>query len=265
MMDNPVLGDTKLEADYADYRDPDLSDIPFPFKIAQKLGGMPILDITLRNARMYNPYVVIPVPDNVEAAYGAADPQANVQIQSAGTGVWLVTGASHNSLAVEFKDYVTVIESPLGDNRAVPMFAAVRKQFPNKRIRYLINTHHHFDHSGGLRDAVAEGTTILTFQSNKAYYEKVLANPHTISPDRLQMTAPTSVRRSGDGQARAERRYADARAVQDSGKQSRRHDADCLSPQGQDPDRGRYVESSRAAERAGADGGRSGRTAQSVE
>jgi glyoxylase-like metal-dependent hydrolase (beta-lactamase superfamily II) len=191
MMDNPVLGDTKLEVDYADYRDPDLSDIPFPFKIAQKLGGMPILDITLRNARMYNPYVVIPVPDNVEAAYGAADPQANVQIQSAGTGVWLVTGASHNSLAVEFKDYVAVIESPLGDNRAVPMFAAVRKQFPNKRIRYLINTHHHFDHSGGLRDAVAEGTTILTFQSNKAYYEKVLANPHTISPDRLQMTAPT--------------------------------------------------------------------------
>jgi len=192
-VDNPVLGDTKLEVDYDSYKDPDLSDIPFPMHHVQKLGGMPILDITLRNARMYNPYVVMPVPENVERAFAATspNPQANVDIQKAGTGVFLVTGASHNSIAVEFKDYVAVIESPLGDNRAVPMFEAVRKQFPNKRIRYLINSHNHFDHAGGLRDAVAEGTTIVTAQANKPYYERVLINKHTVNPDRLQQTAPT--------------------------------------------------------------------------
>jgi len=158
----------------------------------QKLGGLPILDITLKSARMYNPYVVVPTPDNVEQAYvaNAPDPQAKVDVQKAGTGVYFVTGASHNSLAVEFKDYVAVIESPVGDNRAVPMFEAVKKQFPNKRIRYVINTHHHFDHAGGLRDAVAEGTTILTYRDNKPYYEKVLANRHTNNPDRMQKSAP---------------------------------------------------------------------------
>lgn len=192
MVDNPMLGDTKLEVDYDNYKDPDLSDIPFPFHIVQKLGGFPILDVNLRNARMYNPYVVVPVPDNVERAYAAnaPDPQATVNIQKAGTGVYFVTGASHNSLAVEFKDYVAVIESPLGDNRAVPMFEAVRRQFPNKKIRYVINTHQHFDHAGGLRDAVAEGTTIVTYQANKPYYEKVLVTKHTVNPDRLQKTAP---------------------------------------------------------------------------
>ncbi len=192
MVDNPVLGDTKLEVDYENYKDPDLSDIPFPFHIVQKLGGFPLLDVTLKNARMYNPYVVVPVPDNVERAYAAnaPDPQATVDVQKAGTGVYFVTGASHNSLAVEFKDYVAVVESPLGDNRAVPMFEAVRMQFPNKKIRYVINTHHHFDHSGGLRDAVAEGTTIVTDQANKPYYETVLVNKHTVNPDRLQKTAP---------------------------------------------------------------------------
>ena len=234
--------------------------------IVQKLGGMPILDITLRNARMYNPYVVMPVPDNVERAYAAAapDPQANVDIQKAGTGVFFVTGASHNSIAVEFKDYVAVIESPLGDNRAVPMFEAVRKQFPNKRIRYLINSHNHFDHAGGLRDAVAEGTTIVTAQANKPYYEKVLINQHTVNPDRLQKTAPTkkpSVEAVTDKRV-LHRRHADAGALQDPGEQSRRHDADCLLPEGQDPGRGRHVESARAAERAGADGGRRGRAAR---
>src|SRR6185436_18149809 len=97
MVDNPVLGDTKLEADYENYKDPDLSDIPFPFHIVQKLGGFPILDITLTNARMYNPYVVVPTPDNVEQAYvaNAPDPQAKVDVQRAGTGVYFVTGASH--------------------------------------------------------------------------------------------------------------------------------------------------------------------------
>ena len=81
---------------------------------------MPILDITLKNARMYNPYVVVPTPDNVEQAYkaNAPDPQSKVDIQKAGTGVYFVTGASHNSLAVEFKNYIAVIESPVGDNRA---------------------------------------------------------------------------------------------------------------------------------------------------
>jgi glyoxylase-like metal-dependent hydrolase (beta-lactamase superfamily II) len=192
MIDNPVLGDTKLEADYADYKDPDLSDIPFPFHIVQKLGGFPVLDLTVKTARMYNPYVVVPTPANVEQAYAAnaADPQSQVDIQRAGTGVYFVTGASHNSVAVEFTNYVAIIESPLGDNRAVPMFDAVRKQFPNKKIRYVINTHHHFDHAGGLRDAVVEGTTILTHRDNKPYYEQVLAGTHTLIPDHLQKTAP---------------------------------------------------------------------------
>jgi glyoxylase-like metal-dependent hydrolase (beta-lactamase superfamily II) len=191
MVDNPVLGDTKLEADYDNYKDPDLSDIPFPFHIVQKLGGFPILDLAVTSARMYNPYVVVPIPDNVEQAYSASsdDPQSKVDIQKAGTGVYFVTGASHNSVAVEFRNYVAVIESPIGDNRAVPIFEAIKRQFPNKRIRYVINTHHHFDHAGGLRDVVAEATTILTSRNNKPYYERILANRHTINPDRLEKLA----------------------------------------------------------------------------
>jgi len=191
MVDNPVLGDTKLEADYDTYKDPDLSDIPFPFHIVQKLGGFPILDVIVINAHMYNPYVVVPIPDNVEQAYSAptADLQSKIDIQNAGTGVYFITGASHNSVAVAFKNYVAVVESPVGDNRAVPVFDAIRKQFPNKKIRYVINTHHHFDHAGGLRDAIAEGATILTYRDNKPYYDRVLSNRHTVNPDRLEKIA----------------------------------------------------------------------------
>lgn len=92
---------------------------------------------------------------------------------------------------MEFRNYVAVIESPVGDNRGVPMFDAIRHQFPNKKIRYVINTHHHFDHAGGLRTAVAEGTTILTYRDNKPFYDRVLSNRHAVLPDRLEKTAPS--------------------------------------------------------------------------
>ena len=37
------------------------------------------------------------------------------------------------------------------------MIAEVKKLVPEKPIKYLFNTHHHFDHSGGLRTYVADG------------------------------------------------------------------------------------------------------------
>jgi glyoxylase-like metal-dependent hydrolase (beta-lactamase superfamily II) len=61
---------------------------------------------------------------------------------------------------------------------------------PNKPIRYVINTHFHFDHTGGLRAAVAEGITIVTHQGNRGLFEKVMANPHKLIPDKLEMTTP---------------------------------------------------------------------------
>jgi len=60
--------------------------------------------------------------------------------------------------------------------------------FPNKPVTLVVNTHCHIDHSSGLRAAVSEGATILTYQGNKAYLEKTLSLPHTLNPDKAQQT-----------------------------------------------------------------------------
>jgi glyoxylase-like metal-dependent hydrolase (beta-lactamase superfamily II) len=53
----------------------------------------------------------------------------------------------------------------------------VRPVFPNKPIRYVVNTHNHFDHLGGIRTYVAEGATVVTEDGNKDFYQKVVLAP----------------------------------------------------------------------------------------
>ena len=99
--------------------------------------------------------------------------------------MYLITGG-YTVIAVGFKDHVTLIESGQNEPRALAVIAEAKRLFPNKPIRYVVNTHSHIDHSGGLRAFVAEGSTIITHQVNKAYLEKVLSQPHTLNPDAAQ-------------------------------------------------------------------------------
>jgi glyoxylase-like metal-dependent hydrolase (beta-lactamase superfamily II) len=86
-----------------------------------------------------------------------------------------------------------VVEAPDSEERSLAVIAAVHKLVPGKSIRYIVNTHTHFDHSGGLRTYVAEGATVVTWEGNVPYYRQVWSNPHTIHPDRLAVSKRTPV------------------------------------------------------------------------
>jgi glyoxylase-like metal-dependent hydrolase (beta-lactamase superfamily II) len=177
-LDNAVLGDMIVEATYSDYRD--FGGFKFPAKIVQKQGGHPVFDLTVTEAKA-NVALDLTVP---ASALQSTPPAVQVTSEKLADGVWHLTGGSHHSVAVEFADHVAVIEAPLNEDRSNAVIAEVKKLLPAKPIRYLINTHHHFDHSGGLRTYVAEGATIVTHQSNKTFYETTFKAPHTLNPDR---------------------------------------------------------------------------------
>ncbi|MBZ5634323.1 MAG: MBL fold metallo-hydrolase [Acidobacteriia bacterium] len=120
---------------------------------------------------------------------GGRGAPAAIESEDLGGGFWLVTGG-YGAVVANFKDYIIVIEGPSGDMRADQIIGEAKRLVPGKPIKYVINTHAHFDHSQGLRDFVAEGATIITNQGNKGYFEKVLANPHTLVPDNLQKKNP---------------------------------------------------------------------------
>jgi glyoxylase-like metal-dependent hydrolase (beta-lactamase superfamily II) len=176
-IDNPFLGDMLFEASYSDYKD--VGGAQFPMHIVQRQGGYPVFDLTLTDVKSN-------VPVTIQAAAPApAPPAPAAQSEKLGDGVYLITGG-YAVIAVDFKDYVAVIESGQTEARALAVIAEVKRLIPNKPLKYLINTHSHIDHSSGLRGFVAEGSTILTHQVNKAYLEKTLSLPHTLNPDKAQ-------------------------------------------------------------------------------
>src|ERR1051326_907354 len=140
-----VLGDMTLEIVYSEYKD--FGGVKFPTKIRHSAGGYPILDIQVTDVQP-NFVVDLPVPPAVRQT---PKPYARVTTQMVADGVWFVSGGSHNSVAIEMKDYAIVVESPLNDDRAMAVLAEGRSLVPNKPIRYVVASHHHFDHSGGLR------------------------------------------------------------------------------------------------------------------
>jgi glyoxylase-like metal-dependent hydrolase (beta-lactamase superfamily II) len=178
-IDHPIVGDMLVETTYSGYKD--FGGVMFPSRILQTQDGYPSLDLTI-SAVTANPAFDAPVPDNVRSAKPAP---VQVASQKLADGVFYLTGGSHHSLAIEMRDHIVVVDTPQTEERALAVLAKAKELIPNKPIRFVVTSHHHWDHLGGIRTAMDEGATIVTHQSNKAFLERVAKTPHTIAPDRL--------------------------------------------------------------------------------
>jgi glyoxylase-like metal-dependent hydrolase (beta-lactamase superfamily II) len=179
MAPDAVMGDTRTVTTYAAYRE--FGGIKFPTRIKQSMGGYPTLDLTIKEVQP-NAAADIALPDAVR------DATERVVTEKVADGVWFIAGGSHNSVAIEMRDHLVLVEAPLNDGRSLPVIESVKQLAPGKPIRFVVNSHQHFDHAGGLRTAVAEGATIVTQAGNRAFLEKVLANPNRIAPDRMSQS-----------------------------------------------------------------------------
>jgi glyoxylase-like metal-dependent hydrolase (beta-lactamase superfamily II) len=93
-----------------------------------------------------------------------------------------VAGQNQNTMAIEFKDYVFVVEAPGSSDGADKVINRIKETIPGKPVRYVAVTHHHGDHIGGLRSFIAEGATIITTEGNRRTLEMMAAAPQN---DRL--------------------------------------------------------------------------------
>jgi glyoxylase-like metal-dependent hydrolase (beta-lactamase superfamily II) len=109
-------------------------------------------------------------------------------VERLGDGVFKI-GGNYTSLAIDMGNHILVVESGQSDARGLAVMAAAKQAIPGKPIRYVVNSHPHFDHASGLSAAVAEGATILTHRNNERVLEQLLSGPRTLTGDSLSKLA----------------------------------------------------------------------------
>jgi len=188
-IDNAFFGDMAFEAIYTEYKD--VGGAQFPMHIVQRQGGYPIFDLRVTDVKPNAP-VAIQAPQGRGGAGQAAAAATTATSEPLGDGVYLITGG-YAAIAVDMKDHILILETGQSEARGQAVIAEAKRLIPNKPVKYVVNTHSHVDHSSGLRAAVSEGATIITYQLNKLYLEKTLALPHTLNPDKAQQNGKKPV------------------------------------------------------------------------
>lgn len=174
-----MLGDTLVETSYRVYRDFD--GVLFPSRIIQSMGGYPTLDLLVISVQT-NPAVDIAVPQNVR---DAKPEPISVKSEKLANGVYYLTGGTVGTVAVEMRDHIVMIEAGEDEEWVHAYLAKAKELIPNKPVRFLIVSHHHPDHNGGIRAYIDEGATIVTHEIDKPFFEMVAKFPHTLEPDSL--------------------------------------------------------------------------------
>ena len=107
--------------------------------------------------------------------------------------MWFLAGQSHHSVLVEFADHLVLIDAPLSEARALAVIAKAREIVPGKPLTTLVTTHHHFDHTAGMRAAISEGLKVVTQSGNKEWVEAMARRSHSRQPDALAKNPRTVV------------------------------------------------------------------------
>ena len=195
-----IMGDMHVLATYSGWKD--FGGAMAPAKIVQTRGGWPFFEVDVTSAKLNPPdlatLAAAPAPaagrggpgggaPGGGAGRGGAPPALVVTNEKLGEGVYrLTTGpGSYDSILIEFRDHLMLLEAGQSEARGLAYIAEAKKLVPNKPIRYVMNTHPHSDHTGGLPALVAEGATIITHRNNESFFEKALNTPRTLLDDTL--------------------------------------------------------------------------------
>ena len=187
-LEHPIFGDMRVELMFQNYRD--FGGVKSPTRIAERRMGMEMF-VTVIGAVQANPVdlaqlMTASTPGTTATPGRTGSPSAPPAAASEklADGVYRITGG-YVSMAVEFKDYVVVVEGGQNEARGLAVIAETKRLFPTKRIKYVVNTHPHFDHASGLAPFVADGVTVLEHDNSRYFMEASLSEPRTLVGDAL--------------------------------------------------------------------------------
>jgi glyoxylase-like metal-dependent hydrolase (beta-lactamase superfamily II) len=189
LADDPILGDRETATWYTRWQDAG-GGVRYPRQLDVFVNGMlqqhGVLTSAVANAPA--PDSLFAIPDSIAARAprgGAAPPAVSVQLVELAPNVWRAEGGSHHSLVVEQPTQLVVVEAPQNNARAQAVLDTLRSRFPTKPVKLVVNTHYHWDHSGGMRPFIAAGIPVATHGRNATFVRRVATARKTARPDAL--------------------------------------------------------------------------------
>jgi glyoxylase-like metal-dependent hydrolase (beta-lactamase superfamily II) len=177
-----VAGDVLIRFEYLDYRP--VGGVRLAQRIVQRRNGVRILEYRTTAAT-----VNARLPDSlftVSGGYPAGPPAPPIPTaQAVGRDLYLLR-STYNSMFMVADDGVIVLEAPVDSRRSIRVLEEIHRVAPGKPIRYVVSTHFHSDHIGGLRPFIAAGVTILTTEAARQVIQgQMVRGSRTRSPDTL--------------------------------------------------------------------------------
>ncbi len=202
--DDPILGDRRTVTWYTRWQA--AGAVKLPRQVDTEVNGRLLSHNVVTNAwtnqAMGDSLFLIPDSMAARANRGPATPPAiSVTLNELAPGVWRAEGGTHHSLVVDQGATLVVVEAPQSRIRFGAVLDTLKSRFPSKRVGVVVMTHHHWDHSGGVRTALAAGIPVMASERNGAFVRGVGAARKTVLTDGLAPGRAVTVRGVGDSAA----------------------------------------------------------------
>lgn len=158
--------------------------LPLGLRTTEDWRNIEYLKIFVDNYLVDAPIADLAAPAAVRSAPEPQPAPVEVKVTPVAKGVWRL--APYGGTVFEFADHLAIFE--LGGSQAVSQadVDAARRLVPGKPLTQYIPSHHHFDHTAGLRVAVAEGLTVISKPGNEGIFREMAAHPAPDFPDSLE-------------------------------------------------------------------------------
>ena len=187
--DDPIRGPVETLMEYANWTR--LGNVVLPFTMHRSENGMLMQVNTATKIEINPPGVdsLLSVPDK----YRVRDFGNAIRYAELSPGVWRLQFSTHTPMVVVQGDSLVLLEAPIGDAFMRVVFDSLRSHFPDKRVKSFVVTHHHWDHTSGVRAAFAAGLTAIVQSENADFVRSIGGVSASVAKSRRVRTVDDSL------------------------------------------------------------------------